>query len=504
MKNRIVWKLTACFAVVLLLFTVVLGAVFVSMFRRHTIAINRSAMEEKAVSIADTLAAFQTAGGTGMGRSGMGGYGAYLRFLNELAMAEIWIVDENMNLLTAGHGRFPVSYAELPDNAEQIVKRVFEGETTYGEEFSSLLDTPMLTVGAPIRINGAVSGAVLLHSPVSGVDVAVYQGLYALAAGAVVALLFAGVAAIFLSYRFTDPLRRMKTAALRLADGDYTAETGVAQSDEVGQLAQTIDFLSGRLMQAERERSALDQLKQDFVANVSHELRTPVAVLRGSLEVLRDGTVSNPGEILDYYEQMLAESRHLERLVNDLLDLSRLQDIKFQLDMDEVNLCDVVRDSARTIRRAAQSKRISVSVSCPEEACIVYGDYGRIRQLLLILLDNAVKFSHNDGTVELELGRRKGGHDQHGDGDIQYEGGHDHHQSGCDISVTDHGAGISHEELPYIFERFRKTHTSENQSGTGLGLAIAKEIADRHGASIEVESGEGKTRFLIRFFGKAP
>lgn len=477
MKSKMVWKLTACFTAVLLLFTVVMGAVFVSMFQRHIISINRTAMEEQAVKVAGTVSSFQGGGGMGMGM-GHGGYGAYLRFLGELVTSEVWIVDENLNLLTTGHGQHEsATYAQLPDNAEQIVKRVFEGEVTYGEEFSTLMDAPTLTVGAPIRAGNSVVGAVLLHSPVSGVNQAVRQGLSALLGGVVIALLLAGAAAVWLSYRFTAPLQRMKTAALSLAYGDYAAQTGVAQSDEIGQLAQTIDLLSDRLAQTARERAALDQLKQDFVANVSHELRTPVAVLRGSLEVLQDGTVSEPNEVADYYEQMLRESLHLERLVNDLLDLSRLQDAQFQLEKSEVNLCDVVRDTVRAIRRTAQSKQIPVLVACPEDACMIDGDYGRIRQLLLILLDNAVKFSPEQAEVSLVLTQR---------------------ENRFEITVIDHGAGISQEELPHIFERFHKVHNAQNKSGTGLGLAIAKQIADRHGAVLAAECTNGTTCFSLQ------
>ncbi|MDF2887720.1 MAG: putative two-component histidine kinase [Lacrimispora sp.] len=485
MNKKIVWKLVASFAAVLLLFTAILGAVFVSMFRQHTIAINRSSMEKRAVSIAETLALYENGEGgatqfgmgMGMGHHAMGGYGAYLRFLDQVAMATVWIVDNDRNLISAGHDGV-TSKEELPENAENIITRVLEGEITYGEEFSGLLNAPTLTVGVPIRTADGISGAVLLHSPVSGVDEAVLQGLSALGAGAVIALILAGMAAVWLSYRFTNPLRRMNDAARCLAEGDYTAQTGVDQADEFGQLAQTIDLLSKRLTEARKQQAALDQIKQDFVANVSHELRTPVAVLRGSLEVLRDETINTPEEIREYYDQMLAESRHLERLVNDLLDLSRLQDDQFSLDMEEVNLCDIIRDTQRAIRRSAKEKELQLLVSCPTEEYIVDGDYGRLRQLVLILLDNAVKFSKQQGTVELTLAKNS---------------------QGCLIMVANEGEEIPAETMPHLFERFYKTNSPQNRSGTGLGLAIAKQIADRHHAQIRVESDNEKTRFFVIF-----
>lgn len=475
MKSKMLLKLTASFAAVMLLFTLVLGGVFLALFRNHTIDLNRTTMEKKAISIADTLASFQRAGG-GRGRGGKSGYGAYLYFLDELAMAEVWIVDEQLNLLTHGQGDNQTNYEALPENAGNIVTRVFAGELTYGAEFSGLLGTPSLTVGAPIKLEGKVVGAVLMHSPVSGINAAVRQGVMALTVGAGVALLMAGLAAALLSYRFTRPLDKIKTIALQLAEGDYTAKTGIVQQDEIGQLACMMDELAQRLGMAEAERAALDELRKNFVANVSHELRTPVAVLRGFVELLRDGTVSNPDEISEYYDQMLSESRHLERLVNDLLDLSRLQDEGFQLEVKDVNLCDVVRDATRAIRRTAQRKKVAIEVTCPDNDCVMMGDYGRIRQLLLILLDNAVKFSPLHGVVGVLLIEK----------------------DGFLLSVTDCGIGIPENEIMHIFDRFHKVSTPANKNGTGLGLAIAKEIAERHKAELVASSVAGKTTFSFK------
>ncbi len=476
MRNKMVWKLAACFAAVLFVFTMVLGSVYAAAFRWHSISINRQTMEEQAVSIAETLAAFQSGEAFGMGRGGRGGYGAYLHFLNALTTSEVWIVDTERTLLTPGKNR--AAQSDLPSGAEDLLEKVLSGGQAYGEAFSSLLDTPTLTVGVPIRTPAGISGAVLLHSPVSGINHAVKRALLILGIGAAAALLLAGGAAILLAWHFTAPLTRMKTTALRLANGDYTAKTAVNQADEIGQLAQTIDLLAEKLEAAEKQRASLDRLKQDFFANVSHELRTPVAVLRGSLEVLQDGTVNEPGEVLAYYDQMLAESRHLERLVNDLLELTRLQDAQFHLEMEEVNLCNIVRDAARAIRQTARTKAITVCLSCPAEDCLLLGDYGRIRQLLLILLDNAVKFSEPNSTVTLALTQAQ-----------------DHFT----IEVTDFGQGIPPEELPHIFERFRTQRNEKNRSGTGLGLAIAQQITQRHNAKLCVQSGPEKTCFSVHF-----
>ena len=291
------------------------------------------------------------------------------------------------------------------------------------------------------------------------------------------ALLVAGFVAMLVSYRFTKPLSQMKNTAVTLAQGDYDVQTNVTSKDEVGQLANALDILSFRLREAEVNRENLDKMREAFVANISHELRTPISVIRGSLELLLDSTVNSPKETLEYHQQMFSEIKHLERLVNDLLELSRLQDIGFDLRMQEVNLCDAVKDSVRSVRPSVQKKEILIETVLPDGEALVLGDYDRIRQLIIIFLDNAVKFSNKNGSVHISLIKEK-----------TYE-----------LTITDRGKGILAEDLPLIFDRFYKINSEENKEGTGLGLAIAKEIAKRHGAEIFVESNNFETSFRIVF-----
>lgn len=469
MRNKIFYKFLGAFVLVILLFSLTLGSVFFFLFRSHTIAINRSSMEQKAVSIARSLS--EETRGKRMG------YGAYLNHLKEIAMAEVWIVDEALNVYTPGCSDIGFLRSKLPENADAVVSQVFEGKTTYGAEFSESLGVSSLTVGAPIYFGSEVVGAVLLHSPVSGIDSAVRQGLATLAIGCVVGLLFAGIAAAILSDRLARPLRTMKETALLLAQGHYDIKTGITTQDEIGQLARTMDVLAEHLEKARTQREQIDKMRDSFVANVSHELRTPIAILRGYLELLEEGSVPEGEDIQGCYRQMLAESRHMERLVNDLLELSRLQDAGFRLTMEEVDLCQIVSDAARGIRRQAQSKKIDLEVQLPEEECHVMGDYGRIRQMLMILMDNAVKFSYENGSIQVAV----------------------ENNPHSVLRVTDHGVGIHPKQLSYIFDRFYKSNTAENRKGTGLGLAIAQEIAKRHEAVISVSSGEDGTVFEIRF-----
>jgi signal transduction histidine kinase len=178
---------------------------------------------------------------------------------------------------------------------------------------------------------------------------------------------------------------------------------------------------------------------------------------------------------------MLNESKGLQRLVTDLLDLSRLQNMDFHIETAQVYVCDAVSDAIRSAKSIGEPKNIEFIVEKTTENCTVTGDYDRLRQMFMTILDNAVKFSPQNGKITIKLS----------------------YNNGLNISIKDQGAGIEEEDLPYIFDRFYKTKSVENTNGTGLGLAIANQIAIRHDAQIQVLSQKGEgSEFIIIFKGE--
>lgn len=437
-KNKIALKLSLNFAAALLIFAIVMSGIFMILFRSHTIDLHKTALENRAATVAQTLSEFMQRGGAG------GGYGAYLRFIGDIAGTDVWIVDQDLNLITGGvgHGsnhRYQYK-KDLPLNAEQIIDEVFTNTTVFSEDFSDVLAELTLTVGVPIQgQQDEVIGVVLLHSSVYGINEAVEQGAATLLISLALALVVALLLSIWLSKRFTDPITAKEAAdALRL-----------------------------------------EKTRRDFVANVSHELRTPVTVIKGSLEALSEKVVTNPQKVETYYTQMLHEANHLERLVGDLLDLSRLQNMDFVIEKSEISMCEVVEDAIRSASQLAREKGVSIGFKHTVPQCRTIGDYGRLRQMLMIVLANAIKFSPENGVV-----------------DVAY--------SGKTICIKDYGPGIAEEEQPYIFDRFYKSRTEDNKTGTGLGLAIAKQIADRHGITLNVKSTAGQgAQFIFELNTKA-
>lgn len=464
MKNKITKRLIIYFSIVLLIFTIIITILFVAIFGRYSKNIRKSELKQRAIAISETLSDYFSNNYKKGNRNGKGGYGAYIKFLDDIAMSKVWIVDRQAQTINIGNGHNIIQYSELPNVANILIQKVFEGEISFSSSFSELLDAPSITVGAPIfNNNKEVVAAVLLHGEIEGFEKTYKIGIFILILCLILALVLSTCIAIILSIRFVKPLKQMDIAAQKLIEGDYTIKTNINQNDEIGVLASNIDELSKRLYEISLENKKLDELKKDFISNISHELRTPVTVIRGSLEALYDGIITDELQVKEYYEQMLSDTIHLQRLVNDLLELSRLQNIDFSIEMRELNLIDVLSDAIRSVKRIALEKQVSIVFENNNFIAIMQGDYHRLRQMFIIVIDNAIKFSKTNNKIDIKVYINN---------------------ATCKIDIIDYGCGIKEEDLPYIFERFYHVKSQQNNMGTGLGLAIARQIAVRHDIQI--------------------
>ena len=525
-KSKIAAKLAAYFALAILVFAFVMAFSFGHFFRENFIARQQRALQYRASSVAaimgDNLersrlreanekrnrdASVRDANRTGntaqdnslSGKDAKGkatpesaakavNPGSLLRsrrliaYVNIITADDVWVANKNGDIAMRTHikegdmqeapnyvrghvehhkgpqgrGIPPVfegttTVNELPQVYRDMFRKGFKGESAVREEFDK-------------RINEMV---LMLRVPVFGLRHAFYEALEVFGWCLVAALILALGAAWFLSMKFTKPLNKMKDTAEKLAAGDYTARSYVKQNDEIGELAATLDSMAVRLEEADKETKQTEKIRKEFIANISHELRTPVTVVRGSLEALRDKVVTEPADVERYYDTMYDETLFLQRLINDLLDLSRLQNVDFPIDKEPLNFCEVIQGAVRSARQLARDKNITVTSELDTPVYKMTGDYGRLNQMLMIFLDNAVKFSPENSSIEVKLASRR-------------------------LTITDHGPGIKSEDLLHIFDRFYKTRGEDNKSGSGLGLAIAKEIAERHVIALRMQSEYGK------------
>jgi signal transduction histidine kinase len=282
-------------------------------------------------------------------------------------------------------------------------------------------------------------------------------GLSPLVTG-VVAGAIALVVVQLLAHGMTSPLREMVSAARAMARGDYERRVTATSRDEVGELARAFNSMATELAE-------VDRVRRDLVANASHELRTPIGALRAKLENLVDGVEVPDGAALT---GLLAQTERLADLVEQLLDLSKLESGVVPLERERVSAAVLLEDVAREWQRAAaeRSVRLEVVVEPPELEVVC--DERRLEQVLANLVANAVRHSPDDGAVVLHAERRNGL--------VRYE-------------VIDEGPGIRPEEAERVFERFYRSDSgrSQDEGGSGLGLAIARWIVELHGGSIRAE-----------------
>ena len=396
-----------------------------------------------------------------------------MRMIEDIAMGEVWIVDAKTGNIVQGRnekGR-SFSYLKLPPNAEETIKKAISGETTTTENFNDYLNENSITVAVPIKNGQTIEGVVLLHSPVKYMSSALKSGIYTLIFSILAALILASISAVWLSISFTKPLNKIRDTTTELAKGNYEVTTQVKQSDEIGELAKSIDKLALQLDKSSKESERFEKMRQNFIANISHELRTPITVIRGSIEAICDGIISDPEQLKDYNEQILSDSIHLQRLVNDLIDLTKLQNTDFSIDKSTINLFEIINDAVRSMKQISTKKGVKINFSAEnaieENRYLFVGDYQRIRQMIIIVLDNAIKFSNENQKVDILLKKEN----------KKYE-----------LKICDSGRGIDPENIGEIFNRYHKSNTEENKNGMGLGLAIAKEIALRHNIEIFVKS----------------
>jgi signal transduction histidine kinase len=285
----------------------------------------------------------------------------------------------------------------------------------------------------------------------------------------VVALLLSAAAGWLLSDAIARPVRRLIAAAGAVAQGSLDSRVPVRSRDELGRLSAAFNDMTARLRAAR-------QMQTDFVANVSHELRTPLTAVKGLVETLRDGAVDDHQVRDRFLETIEGETNRLIAMVNDLLFLSRVDSDALRLRREPVDVADLARTAVEQLAVSAEGCELDLCVDAGLEVPDAWGDPDRITQVLLNLLDNAVKFSAPGGVVLVRV-------------DALHQ-----EEARVQVRVRDQGVGIPARDLPRIGERFYRADRARSraQGGSGLGLAIARALVEAHGGLLSIESAEGQ------------
>lgn len=328
----------------------------------------------------------------------------------------------------------------------------------------------MLSVSAPITGNYNTYGYVIIHLPISQIQASqtgILNILY-ISSG----IIFALSLIILLVFTKTVyfPLKKITEAANHYAEGNLKYKIELHPHDEMGYLAATLNYMSDEL-------DKMEEYQRTFIANVSHDFRSPLTSIKGYLEAILDGTI--PEEMYEkYINRVITETERLNKLTQGMLTLNSL-DSKGYLSRTNFDINRVIKDTAASFEGTCETKNIMLDLTFADSIQMVYADLGKMQQVLYNLIDNAIKFSHQNSIIYIQSSIKN---------------------EKVFVSVKDTGIGIPKHNIKKIWERFYKSDLSrgKDKKGTGLGLAIVREIVQSHGETIDVISTEGVgTEFIF-------
>ena len=392
-----------------------------------------------------------------------------------LSDSDIIICNAQGKVILCSDSPFGCKHMKLQVNSEYLDKVIANGSDRATGVVRGLYDESRFLTARPIQSDGEdVLGIVIVSVPTASTNEVMRRLASYFLNTALVVVLISILGMLAYAGRSSRPLREMAKAANDFGHGNLEARVRVedSYSEEVRDLAVAFNNMASSLQKSEYQR-------QEFVANVSHELKTPMTTISGYVDGILDGTI--PPERRNHYLQIVSdETKRLSRLVRSMLDISQLQDQQAMPDEKKMNF-DMEECAGLALvnfEKKINDKGINVQVDMPEHPVYTFANQDAVTQVVYNLVDNAVKFCPQGGTLGLTI----------------KEGG-----SKVYVSVSNDGDTIPPEELPLVFDRFHKLDKSrsKNRDGWGLGLYIVKTIVCSHGENISVTSRDGKTEFTF-------
>ena len=457
-------------AAILLLALLVLGASFQSQVRKYLTDTTMADMQKDAKVISELAAAYSIDGSLSSRD-----FLLNLDIASQVSDSDAVICDVRGRVILCSDALSGCEHQGLQVNEEYLATVIKNGGHTDTGIIGGLYKENRYVVSVPIRSNNGktVSGIVIVSTPTATTDTILNRISRIFLSVALIVVLFAVLAVSAFARNHSKPLRDMAKVANAFGHGDFEGRVKLRDgySEEMQELSLAFNNMASTLQKGEYQR-------QEFVANVSHELKTPMTTISGYIDGILDGTI--PPERQNFYLQIVSdETKRLSRLVRSMLDISKLQDQvipeerKLHFDLEEA-----MGQVLITFEKKILDKKLDVQVEMPEHPVFTMADPDAVTQVIYNLIDNAVKFCPEEGTLGLKI--REGGGKAY-------------------VSVSNDGDTIPPEELPLVFDRFHKMDKSrsQNRDRRGLGLYIVKTLVDSHGENITVTSRDGKTEFTF-------
>ncbi|MBQ3089108.1 MAG: HAMP domain-containing histidine kinase [Oscillospiraceae bacterium] len=346
--------------------------------------------------------------------------------------------------------------------SEDVTNAVLTGEASYWVGRAPGTNERIMAVSSPIINQGEVKGVMRLITSLSLVDrQIVYIVLLLMVIGLIMVFGVYAISVYFIK-SIVEPVAGITEAARRIADGSYGIQLEKQYDDEIGELTDAINDMSRKISENEK-------MKSEFISSVSHELRTPLTAINGWGETLLSGELSDPEDHRKGLSIIASEGKRLAQMVEELLDFSRIEDGRFTLNLEPIDIKAEFEDAVYTYSQFFQKQGIQLSHNdCEEEFDLISGDPQRLRQVFCNLLDNAAKHGGSGQCIRTAIARL---------------------QDMVCITIRDYGPGIPEEELPFVKKKFYKG--SSKARGNGIGLAVCDEIVTRHGGRLDISNSPG-------------
>lgn len=464
MKNSIQKKLFITYGITIIIGFGILALALMKIFDQYFIEARKELLYEQGKKVAKEAASVLY-----LERPDSKSLANDLQVLDKFLNAHIWVVNSD-GIVVAVSG----------SNEERILGRIIkEGELNNlaaGQSieqqgnFGGMLSEPSLTVGYPVFVNNRFAGGVLVHASLLEIQKS-FREIYSLTLWAILVSVAVAYGILYIQIRrISDPLKEISEAAKVIAGGEFQKRLDINTGDEIEELGKSFNNMADSLEKIEENR-------RNFIANISHDLRSPMTSIRGFIEGIVDGTI--PEEKREHYLNIiLDESKRLIRITNELLELNNMQQGRLEISNEAFELNETIRRKLIAYEKGITEKKLNVIFSMFEEKSFVLSDQVLMERVLSNLIDNAVKFTPENGSIEIRTSTK---------------------ENRIIVEVANSGAEISSEELNRVWERFHKGDASRGvyKSGYGLGLAIVKEIISQLNEKIWVSSDEGLVKFTF-------
>jgi len=361
---------------------------------------------------------------------------------------------------------------------EEIIAAIKSG---IGESirFSETLGFNMKYVAVPARKNGDIIGIIRLAVPLTEIEHELWTINRVFILGGILAIIVTLIIGYFMSKNISQPIRKMAETARSIAKGDYNKRVDIKAKDELGELAKAFNKMADELQQKINSLKKLGKVRTDFVANVSHELKTPLTAIKGFIETLEDGAIDDKKNARKFLAIIQKHTERLNNIINDLLNLAEAEGEQGEIEMTRFDIKYLLDEIIWGFGHALSEKEQKLNVDYNGNDFKIKGNKDKVEQVLVNLIDNAIKYTKQKGKIKASLFEQK---------------------DNVMFTLEDNGIGIREEHLDRIFERFYRVDKARSRElgGTGLGLAIVKHIVMLHKGHIDINSEVGKgTRVMV-------